>query len=557
MSNITQVKFVKQPLTFPGSPVSVPADLQTAAMNTWTAIENGGPVNAQGQTIFQLVQSAIQAQVQKTQQASSVLNSLTFGPQNQIGYFGKFTPPPANAGETGGAGTIEIALAVEGNNLAFTVNAKSNPTFEVSFDLTITITLTLPVSLGPNWAVGINVSARVEALNVTTHNVGVYLCDQNAVTQVLDAINGQIVPVPGLHPAVLTAFDSLVEGVAAGGWTQLVEQDDGAGTLVLTALGPDLTVNGRAGDSIVLAGTAAGLEITAQGQSGTFVGPIKSITVNPAGGANSIKIEGAPSGATISVENTQHGTNTVTVGSDLSKLAGTTIDVSDTSGSTALIVDDSADTTARVAAITKTAVAFTGLTTVSYSGNITSLKVLGGGNSDQLFIASTGPATTVDPGPGVNSVYVGLSGTKAALAGEGQGSVQPLTGPLDVPNSQGETNLVIDASGDNYAGYQVSADEVAFTQGPAIQFQAGFQDFIGQHIPPVSLTRGVISLTVYGRNSAGNNVQVEGVGPETKVTLWGTGSDVIGGPAAASVTHDVYLTLKPIGPLAQEVAAGH
>src|SRR5579872_5149046 len=126
MSNITGFKFSNQPGSFPGSPISASHSLKDPILQEWISLENGGQVN--GQTVHKLVESAIQQQVKKSQDANAVLNSLTFGPQNQIGYRAAFTAPPANLQTPGAAGKLNIRLSVPGNNLAFTVMAQSNPT---------------------------------------------------------------------------------------------------------------------------------------------------------------------------------------------------------------------------------------------------------------------------------------------------------------------------------------------------------------------------------------------------------------------------------------------
>ena len=555
MSNITRMMYVEQPNTLPDtSATHPPADLKTSIIGAWTKLEDGGQIN--GQTLFQLIETAIKLQVKKLLNADASLEKpLVFGPKDQIGYTGVFLPPPVNVIPTPqDGGDIRITLTVPGNSLRFTAYTGSNPTFQVSYDLVITVKILLPVSLvlsNPStWAAHVSVEAQVEVLKVITNNVGAFLCDKNAANEVATAINGQIVSVASLAPDSVGELDTIVQASANAGWTHLLESDDGAGTVVLTAVNPDLTVNGGTNDAIQINTSSAGLvEISGQGQSATFQGPIHSITVNSGGGTNTIKITGAPSNCTVSVQNAQHGKNTVTIGgSGLAKLAGTTIDIADSSGSTALIVDDTGDAAARIAAITKNAVTFTGLTTVNYSGNIASLKVLGGSGADQFFIATTAPgtATTVDAGPGNNTVYAGVFGTNAALA-SGGGSVKQLAGPLDVVDAAGQTSLTINSSDDGYDWYQVYSDHVAFTQGPTIKFQPGTGGFAIKGQPVVPST-GVTSLTIYG-NAAGNNIQVNSVGPHTKVTLWGSATDKLAGSAVGSVTHDIYPPpKKPIQP---------
>src|SRR5579883_191636 len=237
MSNITGIKFVQQPTTFPGVGLSQSQDLKSAVLNTWKGLENGGKVN--GKTVHQLVEEAIKAKVKSSQGADSTLDSLTFGPQNQIVYSGVFVKPAVDAWKTGGGGRIDVALKVPGNKLSFTVLKQSNPTFEVAFELVVHIRLTLPVALSNKWAVGVSVEAVVEVTQVTTHNVGVYLCDKGAVNDVLKAINGQTIAVSNLDPPGLSTLDQFLQ-LISGGWSQLLEEDDGQGNVVLTAVGNEL-----------------------------------------------------------------------------------------------------------------------------------------------------------------------------------------------------------------------------------------------------------------------------------------------------------------------------
>jgi hypothetical protein len=565
LSNITGIRFVQQPVSFPGTGLQQTEDLKTAVLNTWTGLENGGKVN--GQTVSQLVAGAIQSKVKASQNADSQLNSLTFGPQNQIEYSAAFVPPAANAWETGGGGRIDISLKVPGNNLAFTVLKSSNPTFEVAFELVVGIKLSFPVALSNKWAIGVSVAAVVEVSQVTTHNVGVYLCDKGAVNDVLKAINGQVIQVSNLDPPGLNILDEFLQAISASGWTQILEADDGQGNLLLTALGPNLFVNGGTNDKIAVATSSPGeLQITVQNQAFTLknpaFGPAFNVTVNTGGGTNEVTIAGLPSGGKASVSNGQHAKNTVTVGGTggLPKLAGTTIAVADATGSTALIVDDGGDTAGRMAQITASSVVFTGLVpavipaeenlTVNYSGNIASLKVQGGRGGNHFFVSTTGAktSTTIDGGPGANEVFAGVFGTNPSSVGTGDGTVAQIAGPLAVTDNLGQTSLSIDASDQGYIHYQVYSDHVSFTQGPTITYQPGFETKLKPD-SPVLLTCGVTSLTVYG-NHGGNDIQVNSVSSGTKVTLWGSSTDAISGPAAGSATHDVYAPTK-VGPIPQ------
>jgi hypothetical protein len=335
-----------------------------------------------------------------------------------------------------------------------------------------------------------------------------------------------------------------MQGLFLMGWTSLLESDDGAGDLVLTAVSFNLNVNGGLNDHIVLNTTAAGLlQVTAQGQTSTFQGIVNKVTVVSGGGTGTVHVVSLPIETTVSVQIPQ-GNHTITVGgSGLKKLTRTTINVAGGSGAATLIVDDTGDVTAQAATVTNSAVTFPGLLlTVNYSGNINKLQVIGGSAADEFFIPSTsaGTATVVDGGGGANSVYVGVTGT---IVGKGFGEVAPIAGPLDVIDAKGPTALIIDASHPAFAGYQVYSDHVAFTNGPIINYQPGA--FLAAHPPFLEVNSGITALTIYGSTS-GNDILIESVGSSTKVILWESTKDVFGGPAATSVTRDFYLALGPV-----------
>ena len=175
---------------------------------------SAGPGTIGGQTIFQTVQTAIQQQVKQSQNASATLNSLNWGNPTQVTYSATFVPAPPelilNPNEDASAGgTLDVTLFIPGNSLTFTASVAGNPTFDVSFNLTVSLQLTFPLSLNSitPWAVGVSASAQVEVLNVTTHNVLVSLCNSAAVEQVLQAINGYIVAFPDLGQSGLGAFE--------------------------------------------------------------------------------------------------------------------------------------------------------------------------------------------------------------------------------------------------------------------------------------------------------------------------------------------------------------
>ena len=214
-----------------------------------------------------------------------------------------------------------------------------------------------------------------------------------------------------------------------------------------------------------------------------------------------------------------------------------------------LTVDDSSGSTGHTATITNSAVTFAGLTTVNYTGKIASLQAVGGSGKNEFVVNSVAASTPVTVDGGTCSVYVGLFNTDPTTAGSGEGSVSWLAGKLNVTNSTpNETSLVIDSSGDDYEYFQVYSDHVTFTAGPTINFEPCFVESLpelrGGHL---SLTCGINSLTVYG-SMKGNNFQAVSVGPDTKVTIWGTASDVSSGAALGAVTRENYPSPKTLVP---------
>jgi hypothetical protein len=552
VSDIMQIKYGQQPAVFPfpadgGFTPEQPLviDLEDHVISVWTGFEAGGPVVGTD-TLHSLVQTAIQQQ-----SAGASLNSLNWGDQAGIAYSAGFVAPPPDAAFSGAGGTINIVLFVPGNSLSFTA---SGATFDVDFDLIVNVQLTLPVSLAPifaggpsDWSVGASATVEVEALSVTTHNVGVFLCDRSAVSKVLNAINGKVISIPNIVVSGLGLVNGLIEAAWQAGCTQLLQTDDGTGNLVLTAVSPTLTINGSANDTIKVDAIFHSVVVmSAQGQEGSIIaGPLSNITVIPSSGTNSIMILGLPARVAVDIGIPKDSVSTVTVGGPggLGTLAGTTVNVSDTTGATELIVDDSAGGSERIAQITSNSISFTDVTTVNYGSGVTAVKVLGGAGNDQFFIPSVAASlpTTLDTGPGDNAVFVGVFTTNPATAGTGEGSVAGLAGALSISDNAGDTSLIIDASGRDYDYFQVYGDHVTFTAGPTIDFTPAVIA-----IEPTgygALTRrsilGVNHLTIYG-SFTGNNFQVSGVDPLTGVIIWGTANDIAGGAALDAVTRSIY-----------------
>jgi hypothetical protein len=186
----------------------------------------------------------------------------------------------------------------------------------------------------------------------------------------------------------------------------------------------------------------------------------------------------------------QDGNDTVHIGSLAPLLGGTLanitgpVSVANATGTTALSVDDSGDTTGRAFTITNGAIAGTGLPaainyTAGSSSEVTSVTVDGGsgGNTFNVLSTGSGTSTTLDTGDGNDATNV--RATSGPLTVQGQdgtdtvvvGSLAPLlggtlaniTGPVSVANATGTTALSVDDSGDSSPKTAVSITSGSIT----------------------------------------------------------------------------------------------
>jgi len=104
MSNITGIKFIQQVSSIPGTGITKTVDLKSAVLTAWTNLANS-------QALQDIIRTAIQTQVKKTQNgAASILNSFNPGLASQIAYSGAFIPPKATI-LTSGTAPGEVILA--------------------------------------------------------------------------------------------------------------------------------------------------------------------------------------------------------------------------------------------------------------------------------------------------------------------------------------------------------------------------------------------------------------------------------------------------------------
>ena len=210
---------------------------------------------------------------------------------------------------------------------------------------------------------------------------------------------------------------------------------------------------------------------------GSYQNLIPNIYVNTKGGANQVNVTDLAYGVNVSVDSysaantTNPSHDTVTVGStgSLANISGT-VNVSNSSGQTNLIVEDSNDTTARSVGVTANAVSFSNLGQVTYTGvttagdGVTSLEI-DGGQGDTYNVNSTAANTpltlvtaksTATRGSTVNikgsqsAVTVNSYGNDIVAVGN-NGSLAGIGGPVNVSNTSGNDKLIIDDSRDTNA----------------------------------------------------------------------------------------------------------
>ncbi len=509
-STITGLSFVEQPGFFPvlgqTTVFSSPTLFQTQINQTWQNILSGKQLVG-GITLQQEVVSSIQQAAQ--QQGVSAYNiSESFASSGAYS---------AQLNTTGANPTLSIQFQLSGNTANFTTTTNSifgswaDPTFEVSYGLTLTVNVTLPSSLSSRSTVSASASAVVGPVTVTSHNVGVAILNffgNNIPAKIANQLNGHTQDLSGLVPTAV--LNTLLDGEAAKGFTHLHAGLDGNGNLQLIGQEPNLVVQGNTSDHIVVSAAANGsVTITAAGQTATFdPGYLKSITINSNAGTNSIQILSVPAGVSVSVKDDLGGTDNVTVGNgSLAAVAGP-VSVSNTSGKTTLTLDDSADTANRNATITSSSVQFAGLSPVSYSGKVTSLQVKGGQGTDSYYVNSTASGTPVNivTSVGVDSVYVG------------NGSLAHIAAAVNVQSNSSRTSLYVNDSSESGRNATMTSNSVSFTGVPAITFGGN-----------------VTALDVIGA-SGHNTITVASVPSSVPVAVYNMAHNTVTGAAASSVT---------------------
>jgi hypothetical protein len=177
------------------------------------------------------------------------------------------------------------------------------------------------------------------------------------------------------------------------------------GTYNLGIQGDQLGVNYA--DNILIGGGSSNVSVSQNNEAAAFdPGVINNVNVNTGGGANFVRVSSVPWGVTVNIDSYGASNDTVVVGSATDSLAGIlgTVNVSNTSGQTTLVVDDLNDG-ARNVTITNNSVAFAGLTTVNYNGGhlwnnntlhgVTTLQVNDGYGMNTVNVLSVPSLTSV------------------------------------------------------------------------------------------------------------------------------------------------------------------
>jgi hypothetical protein len=163
-----------------------------------------------------------------------------------------------------------------------------------------------------------------------------------------------------------------------------------------------------------------------------------SLTINTGTGTNHVNVQGlcVTTSFSFPLNVVGHGgTDTVTVGSLAPVLGGTlgnifgTVNVSNSTWSTALIIDDSGDSAARAVTVGASAVQFAGIGgPINYLAGVKSVDVEGGGNDTFTDQASSwGPPVTIHGGSGINTLIGGGGGNLWTLSGTNSGTLHNVT----------------------------------------------------------------------------------------------------------------------------------
>jgi hypothetical protein len=390
------------------------------------------------------------------------------------------------------------------------------------------------------------------------------------ITQVNEVIGGiQYDVITGLTPK---ATFELAPGLGPGSLTINGGSGGNAFNLEGDAFFPNITVNGgKGGDTFNVTNMASG-----------------SYTLNTGTGTNHANIPNASIDNSSSINVVGHGgTDTVTVGSLAPALGGTVanrepVTVSNTTNSTALIVDDSGDTTAQTVTIGPNSVQFPGIgspipRTITFLSGVMSVDVFGGSNAT-FDLGSPAPTTpvTIHGGPGTNTLVGSslpsmwnITGTNAGQVGSvAFTSIQNLVGGFGLNTFKFSNQARVTGFIDGGAGFNV-LDYSAYTTLVSVNLGG---------VPTATATgvgggvfniRGVIGGSGGNllRGGSGRDLLIAGPGPASSVLQAGSGEAILIGGTTIWDTNMVALgdimaewshTYDPINPLHDyQIRVGH
>jgi hypothetical protein len=525
--SVTGFSLVDQ-ASFPGSPTTVtsqPTVFQSTLQKSWLQLV-GGQLKINGQTLGQTIASGIQ-QAESAQGLSAY--NIGSGFDGTPVYNGTLKT-------TSSGGVLQLTFDAIGNQTTFTSTTNSifgswaDPTFHVTYNLDLTIDLSLPSNLSGG-KVTATAFATTSDVTVSTSNVLVGLSDifgADIPGKIAAGINGQSQNISSVVPTGL--LNTALQLEAAQGYTHLQIGLDSGGNLLLTAQKPTLLVNGITNDHIsISSGSRGSVVIAASGQTGTFQGGLlKTIVVNNAGvGTNTVAIPSLPSGVAVQVKDSSAANDTVTVGGtgSLANVAGT-VSVSNSSGNTSLTVNDVNDTAASKLGVTGDAVQFNGRTVVTYSTTNQSKTTL-------TVDANRTDTTTVDS----SSTPVNINGLGGTVT-VGDGSLSALGGTVNVSNlgtvdiddSNDKTQRNVDLT-TTMGGLGLSSSAVAFDGLSTIDL------FL---VKDVNIYDGA-SDGLFGDNT----FDAQGSPSNDFFTIFGHLGDQVTGPAAGQVDLNAPLLSWP------------
>jgi subtilase family serine protease len=303
-------------------------------------------------------------------------------------------------------------------------------------------------------------------------------------------------------------------------------------------------------DSFTIGTTASGgLLVTINGKTESLpAGAIRTINVDTAGGTNSVQVKALPAGVTLNVNTlTTNHSDTVTVGgtgTSLANIAGT-VNVSNGSGGTSVVVDGSGDSVGRTYQVRPSSVQVSGMPgVVNYGGlDTNALSVIGssGGNRMDVYGTYVSAPVALNAGSGVNSVLVHNAASAVSITGNGtnyvnigaDGSLTGITAPVNVNNSY---NSNTGAYGKSYVTINDSTDPV----GRNVTISSGSIAFQGLTTinlnDPALGTSHVAGVTINDALHQANHYTVNSVQASDPVTINGDTLDTLSGPASNQVS---------------------